>query len=209
MNFSIILFECLISGFQRFIVVTTWFGFNLFVKLERIACSVEKVSSFESKKLVFLSLRCLATINPLRSQLFLDTYLLLDPLESITDRHIMVRSLQELWVITTRCGLQFLGIWFRNSLIVVSVWQAVVNLLKGSVLYCSLVAVSRFFACCPVVGKYTDVCEFASLIVKKPFFCFHFTCFVVVIALLIVVFIPSWSICIHIGSTGIFWYFVP
>lgn len=49
MNFSIILFECLFSGFQRFIVVTTWFGFNLFVKLERIACSVEKVSSFESK----------------------------------------------------------------------------------------------------------------------------------------------------------------
>lgn len=80
------------------------------MKLERIACSVEKVSSFESKKSVVLSLRCLATINPLRSQLFLDTYLLLDPLESITDRHIMVRSLQELWVITTRCGLQFLGI---------------------------------------------------------------------------------------------------
>ncbi|KAL9395712.1 hypothetical protein Peur_009965 [Populus x canadensis] len=97
MNFSIILFECLFSGFQRFIVVTSWFGFNLFVKLERIACSVGKVSSFESKKLVVLSLRCLATVNPLRSQLFLDTYLLLDPLESFTDRHIMVRSLQELW----------------------------------------------------------------------------------------------------------------
>lgn len=83
-----------------------------------------------SNRLVVLSLRCLATIKPLRSQLFLDTYLLLDPLESITDRHIMVRSLQELWVITTRCGLQFLGIWFRNSLIVVSVWHAVVNFAK-------------------------------------------------------------------------------
>lgn len=47
-----------------------------------------------------------------------------------------------------------------------------VNLLKGSVLYCSLVAVRRVFPCCPVVGKYTDVCEFASLIVKKPFFVF-------------------------------------
>ncbi|KAL3603514.1 hypothetical protein D5086_004373 [Populus alba] len=31
----------------------------------------------------------------------------------------------------------------------------------------------RFFPCCPVVGKYADVCEFASLIVKKPFFRNH------------------------------------
>ena len=46
-------------------------------------------------------------------------------------------------------------------------------LLKGSVLYFSLVAVRRFFPCCPVVGKYTDDCEFASLIVKKPFFRNH------------------------------------
>ena len=45
-----------------------------------------------------------------------------------------------------------------------------VNLLKGSVLCCSLVALLGDFT--PVVGKHTDVCEFASLIVKKPFFVF-------------------------------------